>query len=159
MEITNLSRNAEQTVSFAGEELKRYLTRMLAGEEGVFSVFLEVSGDSGEKVDSFSISAQCSGVEITGSNPRSVLLGVYDYLHRLGCRFLAPGMEVVPRIQPGMLSAEKLPSSTGGYVSRAPTRWKTFWTLLTGCQRWDIIVSSCSFRFLIFFCPGGITMT
>lgn len=105
MEIINLSRNAEQTVSFAGEELKRYLTRMLAGEEGVFSVFLEVSGDPGEKADSFSISAQCSGVKITGSNPRSVLLGTYDYLHRLGCRFLSPGMEVVPRIQPGMLSA------------------------------------------------------
>ena len=105
MEMIVLSRNAEQTVSFAGEELKRYLAQMLAGEEGVFSVFLAVSGDPGEKTDSFTICAECSGVKITGSNPRSVLLGAYDYLHRLGCRFLAPGVEIVPRIQPGMLSA------------------------------------------------------
>ena len=62
MEMIVLSRSSEQTVSFAAEEIRRYLTRMLAGEEGVFSVFLEVSGDHGEKADSFSISAHCSAI-------------------------------------------------------------------------------------------------
>ena len=40
MEIIVQSRSSEQTVSFAAEEIRRYLTRMLSGEEGVFSVFL-----------------------------------------------------------------------------------------------------------------------
>ena len=76
MEIIVQSRNSEQTVSFAAEEIRRYLTRMLAGEEGVFSVFLEVSGT--EKADSFRLTMDSAGGTITGSNPRSVLLGVYD---------------------------------------------------------------------------------
>ena len=108
MEIIINPRNAEKTVSFAGEELHRYLARMLAGEEGVFSVFLGVRDGAEEKMDSYSVSVTGSGGRILGSNPRSVLLGVYDYLRRLGCRFLGPGkaMEVVPHIRPGDLPAE-----------------------------------------------------
>ena len=108
MEIIINTRNAEKTVSFAGEELHRYLARMLAGEEGVFSVFLGVRDGAEEKMDSYSVSVTGSGGRILGSNPRSVLLGVYDYLRRLGCRFLGPGkaMEVVPHIRPGDLPAE-----------------------------------------------------
>ena len=108
MEIIITPRNAEKTVSFAGEELHRYLTRMLAGEEGAFFVFLGVCGGAGEKTDSYTVSVDSSGGRILGSNPRSVLLGVYDYLRYLGCRFLGPGkdMEVVPHIRPGDLPAD-----------------------------------------------------
>ena len=108
MEIIITPRNAEKTVSFAGEELHRYLTRMLAGEEGAFFVFLGVCGEAGEKTDSYTVSVDSSGGRILGSSPRSVLLGVYDYLRHLGCRFLGPGqdMEVVPHIRPGDLPAD-----------------------------------------------------
>ena len=85
MEIKFESSNTEQTVSFAGQELCRYLEQMLEGEEGVFSVFLTV--DSREGADSFSVNTGAFGGTITGNNPRSVLLGVYDYLQYLGCRF------------------------------------------------------------------------
>jgi len=97
--ITDL-RNTEQTVSFAGEELARYLERMLPGEEGVFSVSLEVSPSGSEDTDSFSVGLSEHGGTITGNNSRSVLLGVYDYLRHLGCRFLSPGREneVVPTV-------------------------------------------------------------
>ena len=103
MEIIVQSRSSEQTVSFAAEEIRRYLTRMLSGEEGVFSVFLEVSGT--EKADSFRLTMDSAGGTITGSNPRSVLLGVYDYLHHLGCRFPGPGQEVVPSVRRQQLPA------------------------------------------------------
>ena len=104
MEIKFQSRNIEQTVSFAGQELCRYLQQMLPKEEGVFSVSLAV--DSREGVDSFSVDIGTFGGTITGNNPRSVLLGVYDYLQYLGCRFLTPmkDTEVIPRI-----TRERLP--------------------------------------------------
>ena len=99
MEIILTFRNIEQTVSFAGDELRRYLLRMLSGEEGVFSVSLGVEPD-GDAMDGFAVAMEPSGGSITGNNPRSVLLGVYDYLHHLGCRFLTPvkETEIVPRI-------------------------------------------------------------
>ena len=107
MEIILTFRNIEQTVSFAGDELRRYLLRMLSGEEGVFSVSLGVEPD-GDTMDGFAVAMEPSGGSITGNNPRSVLLGVYDYLHHLGCRFLTPvkETEVVPRITREQLPAE-----------------------------------------------------
>lgn len=57
--------------------------------------------------DSFRVNVTAEGGMITGNCPRSVLLGVYDYLHYLGCRFLMPGREGehIPRI-----TKEKLPA-------------------------------------------------
>lgn len=107
MEIILTVRNIEQTVSFAGDELRRYLLQMLCGEEGVFSVSLGVEPD-GEEIDGFSVDMEPDRGCITGNSPRSVLLGVYDYLHRLGCRFLTPvkETEVVPRISRNQLPAK-----------------------------------------------------
>ena len=79
MEIILTLRNIEQTVSFAGDELRRYLQQMLKGEEGVFSVSLGVEHREGN--DGFVVDLGCDGGTITGVNARSVLLGVYDYLH------------------------------------------------------------------------------
>lgn len=106
MEINLTVRNIEQTVSFAGDELRRYLMRMLNDEEGVFSVSLAVGHREG--TDAFTVDMDCSGGTITGSNARSVLLGVYDYLHHLGCRFLTPikETEVIPRIARENLPAQ-----------------------------------------------------
>lgn len=105
MKIIYQTRNIEQTVSFAGLELCRYLEQMLHSEEGVFSVALEVDARKG--CDAFSVDMTDFGGSITGNNPRSVLLGVYDYLHHLGCRFLTPvkETEIVPRITRTVLPA------------------------------------------------------
>lgn len=105
MAITTILRNTEKTVSFAGEEFARYLSQMLPKGE-VFSVSLEVSAPY-EQTDGFSIDMTRSEGRILGNNPRSVLLAVYDYLHRLGCRFLTPqkSTEVIPSI-----TREKLPA-------------------------------------------------
>lgn len=112
MEIILTLRNIEQTVSFAGDELQRYLQQMLEGEEGVFSVSLAVEHREGN--DGFAVDLGCDGGTITGVNARSVLLGVYDYLHHLGCRFLTPikETEVIPQISRDQLPAryEKMAS-------------------------------------------------
>ena len=112
MEIILTLRNIEQTVSFAGDELRRYLQQMLEGEEGVFSVSLAVEHREGN--DGFAVDLGCDGGTIIGVNARSVLLGVYDYLHHLGCRFLTPikETEVIPQIFRDQLPAryEKMAS-------------------------------------------------
>lgn len=88
------------TLAFAAGELRSYLGRMLPAEHAC-AVRLEVVPAPGN--DSFSVDLSPAGGTITGSSPRAVLLGVYDALRRLGCRFLAPGRggELVPSIAPG----------------------------------------------------------
>lgn len=107
MEIVYQLRNIEKTLSFAGEEFCRYVKQMLPGEEGVLSVSLAVS-DCTKSLDGFSVNMDIHGGTIVGNNPRSVLLGVYDYLHHLGCRFLSPvkETEVIPKITRDQLSAQ-----------------------------------------------------
>lgn len=99
-------RNIEKTLSFAGEELCRYLEQMLQDEEGVFSVSLSVADYPSEQ-DGFRVNMTADGGSITGKNPRSVLLGVYDYLGYLGCRFLSyiKETEVVPKVSREKLDA------------------------------------------------------
>lgn len=96
---------AARAVRFAAGELERYLGRMLPAPPALTIRLLSVGQDP---VDGFSVRIGPDGGEIRGANDRSVLLGVYDYLHRLGCRFLAPGAdgEVVPRIAPDQLPAD-----------------------------------------------------
>ena len=74
MEVLIQTRNVEKTLSFAAEELRRYLARMVR-EENVFSVSLQVKNPA-EFADCFTVEMDCYGGTITGSNPRSVLLGV-----------------------------------------------------------------------------------
>lgn len=95
---------ASQTVRFAASELEKYLTKMLPSTSQL-AFRLTVTGR--QPLDAFSVRIAADGGEICGVNDRSVLLGVYDYLHRLGCRFLAPGAdcEVIPAISPQALPA------------------------------------------------------
>lgn len=60
-----------------------------------------------ESQDAFRVEVGTCGGSITGSNERSVLLGIYDYLQLLGCRFLMPkkDYEVVPHISRKQLTA------------------------------------------------------
>ena len=92
---------AAEPVAFAAAELSGYLGRMLAGEEGTLTVALEVRPDPEPGLpDWFSVELGGTGGAIAGNSGRAVLLGVYDCLRRLGCRFLAPlkRCEVVPAI-------------------------------------------------------------
>lgn len=88
-------------MAFAASELNAYLGRMLAGEEGELSISLKVIPDKEKNLpDCFSVELGPKGGAIIGNCARSVLLGAYDCLRRLGCRFLAPmkNCEVVPAI-------------------------------------------------------------
>ena len=98
-----------RALSFAAQELKGYLGRMLAGEAGVWPAVLTVrSGCGPAKPEWFSVKLTPDGGHITGNGGRAVLLGVYDLLRRLGCRFLAPGREneIVPAIRRTGLTLE-----------------------------------------------------
>lgn len=93
------------TILFAGSELKHYLSKV--------NNFLSFSSDTMNRdnnrkrillglfpsdtcspdEDEYEIEISHLNGYIKGSNPRSVLLGVYQYLTLLGCRFLRPGKE------------------------------------------------------------------
>ena len=98
-------------VDFAAEELKKYLRMMMpdAGEIiikyapeardgfrlGLMQDFgLDVSdAEDPELDDILYIDCDERGGIIAGDNPRSVLLSVYEYLRRNGCRWLMPGVD------------------------------------------------------------------
>ena len=100
---------------YAGEELARYLGRMLDGADGEIQVTLDVQppphpapGWDAALDDWFHVQARPGRIAVTGSNARSVLLGAYRLLHHLGCRFLMPGRrhEAVPALRPEDLRAD-----------------------------------------------------
>ena len=97
---------AAEPVRFAASELAAYLGRMLADEAGALTIALAVRPDWESGLpDRFSVKLDQEGGSILGNSGRAVLLGVYDCLRRLGCRFLGPGKqcEVVPGISPAAL--------------------------------------------------------
>ena len=90
-----------QALAFAAAELKDYLERMLAEEAGAWPAVLAVRPGRPAEPDRFSVRLTTDGGDVTGSSGRAVLLGVYDLLRCLGCRFLAPGREneIIPLIR------------------------------------------------------------
>lgn len=124
-------REAGETIGFAAAELESYLGRMLpelledawtirlgtaarpvaekgTGESLHREPACELPDDEKRVRDGFRVQISADGGEILGNNDRSVLLGVYDYLHYLGCRFLLPGKagECIPRIEREGLAAD-----------------------------------------------------
>lgn len=98
-------------IDYAAEELKKYL-RMMMPEAGDVAINyapdakdgfrlslmkdlgLDVSdAEDTELDDILYIDCDCTGGIIAGSNPRSVLLSVYEYLRQNGCRWLLPGVD------------------------------------------------------------------
>ena len=96
-------------IDFAAEELKKYL-RMMMPDGGNYKILsgsdtsegyrlglmqdfgLDVSdAEDLELDDVVYIDCDENGGVIAGSNQRSVLLAVYEYLRRMGCRWLFPG--------------------------------------------------------------------
>ena len=100
----------DTTVTFAAQELKKYL-RMMMPEGGNYAISFD-GGEAGYRLglmEDFGLDLsdvqdkelddvlyiECTGRcgIIAGSNPRSVLLAVYEYLRRMGCRWLFPGVD------------------------------------------------------------------
>ena len=105
-----------EPIDFAASELKKYL-RMMMPEGGDVRIAyapdardgfrlglmqdfgLDVSDvENTELDDIIYIDCDARGGIIAGDNPRSVLLAVYEYLKRNGCRWLYPGVdgEMIP---------------------------------------------------------------
>ena len=99
------------TVDFAAEELKKYL-RMLMPRCGEITIcsderdgdgfVLALCSDIGidlpetddpELDDVVVINANERGGIIAGSNPRALLIAVYEYLRQNGCRWVHPGID------------------------------------------------------------------
>ena len=116
VQFTFSAAGPDRTIRYAQEELARYLTQMLGGADAAIQIKTEVQAPSPLPAprwdaaldDWFHVQAAPQAVTITGSNPRSVLLGVYRLLHHLGCRFLMPGLqhEVVPALPLERLRAD-----------------------------------------------------
>lgn len=103
--------NANNIIDFAAEELKKYL-RMMMPEGGNPEIRLSPDTKDGFRLglmqdfgldvsdaadveldDILYIDCTENGGIIAGDNPRSVLLAVYEYLRRNGCRWLFPGLD------------------------------------------------------------------
>ncbi len=93
--------NQHPTAIYAAMELESYLKQLDAAPDGPILLSIrEDMTDLGFPAvqdprldDQYSIMIEEQGGTITGSNPRSLLLGVYDYLRLIGFRFLQPGSQ------------------------------------------------------------------
>ena len=100
-----------EVVDFAAEELKKYL-RMMRPDAGDVKISFDKEAKDGFRLGLMSdFGLDTSDVEdtglddiiyidtkenegiIAGSNPRSVLFAVYEYLKKLGCGFYFPGID------------------------------------------------------------------
>ncbi len=111
----------QETLCYAAEELKKYVVAMSGGTicpDIVYGGALDAAEDTvllatlcelglvkGEQYDPFVddiIDVNVKGLSgyIAGSNPRSVLMGVYKYCTSAGCRFIRPGIDgdFVPQV-------------------------------------------------------------
>ena len=100
-----------ETVQYAAAELQKYITWMSRGQlvpqivydasadrkDAIVLGLLEDLGrDTSDLFDPFiedilDIDVENGAGFIAGSNPRSILMGVYKYCYSAGCRFLRPG--------------------------------------------------------------------
>lgn len=91
---------------FIKEQLNIYLEQMLNNNNYNIE-FVNLNKD--EFNDYYQISITKGIGTITGNNERSILLGVYDLLRTLGCKFLIPGLEneIIPKITINDLTVNK----------------------------------------------------
>ena len=100
-----------EAIDFAASELKKYL-RMMMPEGGNIAISYSPEAKDGFRLglmqdfgldtsdakdteldDILYVDCDENGGIIAGDNPRSVLLAVYEYLRRNGCRWLLPGVD------------------------------------------------------------------
>ena len=90
------------TLSFAKEELHRYLAAGGLPEEDMPQICLSLRGEGAE--DAYAFEGNAARISVSGSNPRSVLMGCYAYLREIGFAFFAPGKDFtrVPDLSRGL---------------------------------------------------------
>lgn len=103
--------SSSEAILFAGSELQYYLEKInntISFSQDIpktdrtvckkICLGLFPDSDCSSDEDEYEIKIDHLNGYIKGSNPRSVLLGVYQYLTLLGCRFLRPGKnyELIP---------------------------------------------------------------
>ena len=103
--------HSSSVIDFAAEELKKYL-RMMMPECGDIKISYDPTAQGGFRLglaqdmgldisdapdpsldDLMYANCDTYGGVIAGSNPRAVLLAVYEYLRQNGCRWLLPGVD------------------------------------------------------------------
>ena len=112
-----ISPKADRTTCFAAREMQSYLHKISGVDFDILTtedcpsgvLFLLPPGNKensyvkfdfdNKNIDAFKIEVNKNGINIQGSNSRSILYGVYDFLENLGCRFIEPGMEKIPKMQ------------------------------------------------------------
>ena len=115
-----------QVVDFAAEELRKYLMMMRPESQTPFIVRacgegiklglmedfnLDISDCKDKLLDDIVyIDTKGENGIIAGSNPRSVLLAVYEYLRQNGCRWLFPGIDDIKHIIKSGISVRIFPS-------------------------------------------------
>jgi len=100
-------KNGDPVVAYAAAELGRCVRAMTAGADGssvTLGLFAQCGLEPPPLDDAYlddAVHVRFSDGQgcIAGSNPRSVLLGVYRFLFELGCRWVRPGRsgEVIPQ--------------------------------------------------------------
>ena len=102
--------SAHSAIDHAAEELRKYLYMMMPEGDGITTRYsdevcgfrLGLMSDLGldtsdvedvELDDILYIDCDKNGGIIAGSNPRSVLIAVYEFLKQNGCRFIMPGKD------------------------------------------------------------------
>lgn len=85
------------TCEFCASELNKYMQKMTDSSAQIQLLCEKTQEDI--FVEHYEIDVTGGKGSIRANRPRALLLGVYDFLRRLGCRFLRPGEkgEVVPR--------------------------------------------------------------
>lgn len=83
------------TFKLCEAELAKYM-RLITGATGGISLF---SGEDDGFDEHFEIDVTAGKGYIKANRPRALLLGVYDFLRRVGCRFVRPGKdgEIIPK--------------------------------------------------------------
>lgn len=102
---------SQEVLSFAEAEWRRYLELLIGKQtDEPFAIRLGLASEldriqwplvkNPELDDAYDIQQSKGQSQIVGSNPRSVLLGVYRLLHELGCHWVRPGLcgEIVPAL-------------------------------------------------------------
>ncbi|NMA21545.1 MAG: DUF4838 domain-containing protein [Lentisphaerae bacterium] len=115
--------NTNEVLVFAASELQKYLAK-IAGLELTATTcpdeadFLLGGSELPENKwdDAFLLKSRNGKLHLAGSNARSVLFAVYDFLENLGCRWTAPGIDTLPSgVQVDLTGWDKLERASSRY--------------------------------------------
>ena len=89
-----------ETIQFAASELSKYLhqisnaTFVVFSDQHLQSPAIIIEQDKTKQQEEYAIEIAKQNIILSGGSGRAVLYAVYDFLERLGCRWLAPGFSL-----------------------------------------------------------------